>query len=236
MPAGANFSQQLESHTDAYLDSFQDGIDLLPELLAQYAAGDDYNETIESIEDFESDCDDRNLAIVALITNADPIDMGKLNTRINYNQSALVEFYRTVDVVVNITERIAHEIDMMQPPHDNVCFEGLQQMADEIADTTAVLAEIVDRFVHDLGTYEASDTLTDEIQAVRNMESRCDELRNDVIATAFADDSIDQPLMYRELAILFDDLANQMEDITEEIIIVASNAPGIVAEEGPDTN
>ncbi len=236
MSEGASFSQQLESHTDAYLDSFQAGIDLLPELLEQYAAGADYSETIESIEDFESDCDDRNLAIVALITNADPIDMGKLNTRINYNQSALVEFYRTIDVVVNITERIAHEIDMMRPAHDNACFEGLQRMAAEVADTTELLEAVIERFVRDLGTYEASDSLTAEIQAIRDMESRCDEIRNDVITTAFADDSIEQPLLYRELAILFDELANQMEDITEEIIIVASNAPGIVAEEGPDIN
>ncbi|QSG11644.1 YkaA [Halapricum desulfuricans] len=234
MTAGSSFSQQLESHTDAYLESFKAGIDLLPELLDQYAAGDDYSETITEIEDLESECDDRNLAIVALITNADPIDMGKLNTRINYNQSALVEFYRTVDVVVNVTERIAHELDMMRPPHDNACFEGLQEMAAEVADTTAVLEEVIERFVHDLGTYEASDSLTEEIQEIRDMESRCDELRNEVIATAFEDETIDQPLMYREFAILFDELANQMEDITEEIIVVASNAPGIVAEEGPD--
>ncbi|MFW6018195.1 MAG: DUF47 domain-containing protein [Halapricum sp.] len=235
MPAGASFSQQLESQTDAYLDCFKACIDLLPELLDQYVAGEDYSETIEEIEDLESACDDRNLEIVAMITNADPIDMGKLNTRINYNQSALVEFYRTVDVVVNVTERIAHELDMMRPPHDNECFEGLREMASEVAETTDVLEDVIERFVHDLGTYEASDSLTEEIQAIRDMESRCDEIRNDVIATAFRDDTIDQPLMYREFAILFDDLANQMEDITEEIIIVASNAPGIVAEEGPDT-
>ncbi|MCU4717243.1 DUF47 domain-containing protein [Halapricum hydrolyticum] len=234
MTAGASFSQQLESHTDAYLDCFKACIDLLPELLDQYAAGEDYSATIEEIEDLESECDDRNLQIVALITNADPIDMGKLNTRINYNQSALVEFYRTIDVVVNVTERIAHELDMMQPPHDNACFEGLREMATEVADTTELLEEVIERFVHDLSTYEASDSLTDEIQGIRDMESRCDELRNEVITTAFADDSIDQPLMYREFAILFDELANQMEDITEEIIIVASNAPGIVAEEGPE--
>lgn len=234
MAADAGFGEQLEAQTDAYLEPFSDCIRLLPDLLDQYAAGEEYSETVERIQALESDCDRRNREIVALITNADPKDMGVLNTQINYNQSALVEFYKTVDVVVNVTERIAQELEMMQPAYDNKCFEGLREMAEEVAETTATMEEVVGRFVHGLGTLGGSDTLTDEIKAIRDMESRCDEIRNDVISTAFSDDRIEQPLMYREFAILLDELANQMEDITDQIIIVASEAPGIVTEDGPN--
>lgn len=234
MPTDADFGDQLESKTDAYLDRLNDCVRLLPEILDEYAADGEYRDTLDRIQTIESECDRLNRNITALITNANPDNIGLLNTRINFNESALLEFYKNVDVVANLTERIAQELVMMQPSHDTDCFQGLQEMAEQIASMTTTLEDVVERFVHNLcNTYE-SDTLTDEIQSVRDMESRCDEIRNDVITTAFSDDGIDQPLMYREFAILLDELANKMEDITDQIVIIASKEPGIITEADPN--
>lgn len=234
MPTENDFGDRLESKTEAYLDRLNDCVRLLPAVFDQYQAGADYQETVDEIQSIESELDEMNRRIVAMITSAGPADMGLLNTRINFNESALIEFYNTVDVVANLTERIAQEIVMMQPPHDTECFAGLLDLADEIVGMTSALDEVVRRFVRSLSTAGATDTLTEEIQSIRDAESRCDELRNDVIATAFRDDDVADPLVYREFAILLDDVANKMEDITDQIVVIASKEPGIVTETDPD--
>lgn len=234
MSTETDFGKQLESQTDAYLDRFIDCVRILPELLDQYENDGPYRDTVERIQALESECDTMIRDIKALITNAGADDMGLLNTRINYNQSALIEFYQNVDVVVNLTERIAQELQMMQPPHDTDCYRGLVEMAEEVASMTTTLEDLVERFIHTLAHTQGSDTLTAEIQSIRDAESRCDRIRNDVITTAFSDDSIEQPLMYREFAILFDELANKMEDITDQIVVIASNEPDLVTEADPD--
>ncbi|WP_135664651.1 DUF47 domain-containing protein [Halorhabdus rudnickae] len=233
MPNDADFGDELESQTDAYLDRLDKCVGLLPILLEQYEAGEDYTETVERIGDLESEGDRMIRSITSSITNSDPEDMGLLNTRINYNQSGLIEFYKQVDSLANVTERIADEIAMMQPPTDTDCYQGLREMAEHVADMTETLEEVVERFVHGLGTTSGSDTLYDEIKAIRDMESRCDSIKNDVIRTAFADEETAQALMYRELAILFDDLANTMEDVTDQIIVIASDEPGLITEVDP---
>ncbi|CCQ33986.1 Protein of unknown function DUF47 [Halorhabdus tiamatea SARL4B] len=233
MAEKSDFGRELESQTDAYLERLDDCLGLLPQLLEEYENGEDYAATVERIGDLESEGDTMIRSIISSITNSDPEDMGLLNTRINYNQSGLIEFYKQVDSLANVTERIADEIAMMQPPTDTECYQGLREMAEHVADMTETLEEVVERFVHGLGTTSGSDTLYGEIKAIRDMESRCDSIKNDVIRTAFADEETAEALMYRELAILFDDLANTMEDVTDQIIVIASDEPGLVTEVDP---
>ncbi|ERH08010.1 MAG: hypothetical protein J07HN4v3_00375, partial [Halonotius sp. J07HN4] len=45
-----------------------------------------------------------------------------------------------------------------------------------------------------------------------------------------------QPLVYRELAVLFDELANTIEDLTDRITVISSDEPGIVTEGDPDSS
>lgn len=60
---------------------------------------------------------------------------------------------------------------------------------------------------------------------VREAESRCDALRNDVIETAFADESVTRPLLYRESALRFGTLVDTMEDVVDQLVLVSSNEP-----------
>ncbi|OYR81898.1 hypothetical protein DJ84_11850, partial [Halorubrum ezzemoulense] len=105
-----------------------------------------------------------------------------------------------------------------------------REMADRIAEMTDVLADVVEGFVRGLARADATETLAEGIESIRALESECDDLRNDAIETAFADGSIDQPLVYRELAILLDELANTIEDLTDRIVVIASKEPGIVTD------
>jgi len=234
MSSEADFGEQLETHTEEYLVKFEDCVTLLPDLFDQYTAGESTAETVERIETLESDCDDIIHDINSSITNAGPGEMGLLNSRIHFNASALLEFYKNLDTVANLVERIADELVIINPPHDNECFEGLHEMANHAVTAVAELRELVSTFIHNLCDADASDSLIDEIARIREIESVCDDIRNGVIEQAFADDAIEQPLVYREFAILLDELHNTMEDITVQIIVISSNEPGIVTEPEPD--
>lgn len=235
MTTDTDFGASLESRTAAYCDRLGDCAALLPELFDHYANDGEYRETVERIESIESECDQRRRSITAAITNADAKEIGLLNTRINHNQSALIDFVNELDVVANHTERIAQELEMMQPDPDAAAFERLAAMADPIVEMTDVLSDVTERFIHGLARSDATETLTDGIEAIRELESRCDELRNDAITTAF-ETGVDQPLVYRELAVLLDELANTMEDLTDRIIIITSEESGIITEVDPDVD
>jgi len=234
MTSDVDFGASLESKTEIYLEQLIECTELLPELLAEYAAGNDIGDRIEQIESIESDCDRTRRTITASIANADSREIGLLNTPITFNQSALLDFYKELDVVANHTERIAQELEMMHPEPTNECYEQLQTMAVTITEMTQVLSEVVKRFISGISRNGASETLTDEIETIRRLESRCDKSRNNVIATAFASD-LTQPLVYREFAVLFDELANTIEDVTDRITVISSEEPGIVTESTPNS-
>ncbi|QKY17531.1 DUF47 family protein [Halorubrum sp. CBA1229] len=236
MSTDADFGERLEEHTETYLDRINDCVALLPRALDEYASDGPYRETADEIAAIESECDGLVREIRGVITNAGPDDIGLLNTRINFNESALLDFYTELDVVANHTERIVQEVIMMRPDADVDPFGDMREMAARIVEMVAVLGDVVARFVHGLARSDATETLTEGIESIRALESECDELRNDAIATAFADDAIGEPLVYRELAILLDELANTIEDLTDRIIVIASKEPGIVTEADPDAD
>ena len=234
MATDGDFGERLETQTDAYLERIHDCVRLLPVALEAYETTDDPAETVAEIGTIESECDERVRELTAVITNAGPDDIGLLNTRITFNESALIDLYKTLDVVANHTERIVQEVVMMRPPADVEPFADMREMADLIVEMTAALESVVGDFVRGLTQSDVTRTLVDDIETIRGLESACDERRNDAIATAFADESIDAPLVYRELAILLDELANTIEDLTDRMIVIASTEPGIVTEADPD--
>ncbi|MFC6753779.1 DUF47 domain-containing protein [Halorubrum tibetense] len=226
------FGDRLESRTGAYLDRLIDCIELLPEAFDRYEADGKYRDTVERIATIESECDDVNREITGSITDSGPQDIGLLNTRINFNAASLIELYNDLDVIANHTERITQELVMTRPEHGTEPFDGLTEMATETVTMAEQLREVVEQFVHGLTAPDETVTLTEGIETVRAGESRCDAIRDDVIATAFDGGRTADALLYREFAILLDELANTMEDVTDRIVVIASDEPGIVTEAG----
>ncbi|TKX52737.1 DUF47 domain-containing protein, partial [Halorubrum sp. SS7] len=141
MPTDADFGERLETRTVAYLDRIDDCAALLPRALDEYAADGAYGETVDEIVAIESECDDLVRGLTALITDAGPDDIGLLNTRINFNESALLDFYNELDVVANHTERIVQEVAMMRPDAGAEPFGDMREMAERIAEMVAVLGD-----------------------------------------------------------------------------------------------
>jgi len=234
METNADFGTMLESRTATYLDRLGECANLLPVLLDRYADGDRPEETLEQIEAVEGECDQIRRSITATIANADSQDIGLLSTRIKFNQSALLKFYKDLDIIANHTERIAQELTMIRPSPEVDSYDGLREMAAVIVEMTEELSDVVSRFIQSLARTNASETLTDGIERIRDFESQCDTIRNDVIKSAFEND-IEEPLVYREFAVLLDELANTIEDLTDQITVISSEEPGIVTEANPDS-
>mgnify|MGYP006271491619 CR=1 FL=1 len=228
-----DFGTSLETQTATYLDRLADCNALLPTLFEAYADGDDTDELLAEIEAVESECDDVRRSITAAIANADSRDIGLLSTRIKFNQSALLDFYKELDVVANHTERIAQELTMMRPSPAPDCYDPLAEMPAVIVEMTEALVDVVDRFIRGLARSDTTETLTEGVERIRDLESECDRLRNQVTASAF-DSEVDQPLVYRELAVLLDELANTIEDLTDRMTVISSEEPGIVTETEPE--
>jgi len=230
MTDDADFGDRLESRTETYFDRLIDCIDLLPEAFDRYEADGEYHDTVDRIAAIESECDDLNREITGSITDSGPEEMGLLNTRINFNAASLIELYNDLDVIANHTERITQELAMTRPEHGTDPFEGLAEMAVETVSMATTLQEVVERFVRGLTAPGNTVTLAEGIETVRDGESRCDAIRDDVIETAFDDGRTADALLYREFAILLDELANTMEDVTDRIVVIASDEPGIETE------
>jgi len=76
MSTDADFGEQLETRTVAYLDRIDDCVALLPRALDEYASGGAYDETVDEIAAVESECDELVRGLTALITDAGPDDIG----------------------------------------------------------------------------------------------------------------------------------------------------------------
>jgi len=233
MEAGTeDFGGELVAETERYLERISECVSLLPELLEQYASGAAYGGTVDRIQELERDCDRASRHICRLITNADPGEMGLQHARVHFNAPSLVALFQRIDGIANVVERIAEELAATTPPRNDDCLQGLQEMADHAVTGVDVLGRAVAAFVRVLCIPSQSATVADDIAAIRDTESRVDDLRNRVTATAFDDETVVQQLVYRELAVHCDRLLDIMEDVTDRMGIVASGVPGLVVDPG----
>ena len=163
MSPRTDFGATLESQTETYLGKLTECTDLLPTVLTAYADGEEYAATTTRIEEIESECDQLRRDITASIANADSKEIGLLNTPINLNQSALLDFYKQLDVVANHTERIAQELGMVQPEPANDSYDQIQEMAALIVEMQEVLSDCVARFSTRLASNKSTERLVAEI-------------------------------------------------------------------------
>lgn len=224
------FEDQLLSETDAYLNRVEDCVFQLQTLLDQYVAESSYKGVVDLISEIESDCDQLNRRISALISNSNARKLGIKLTRLHVNSRPTIQLYQLLDEIANAVEQFAEEIDAISPPIDEPCLDRLREMADIAIRTMTVLKEAVTDYVRVLCQPDTAITLTAEIGRIRTAESRCDKLRTEVIATAFSDGPSPTALVYRELALLLDQVVDTMEDVTDQMILIIGNQSWIEIE------
>jgi len=188
----------------------------LPRLVDQYAAEEPYRRTVDRICEVESDCDGANRRLGTLLSNAAVEDLGLRLTHVHLNAGATIDLYRRLDDVAD-AEQFAQELAAIEPPRSVACLDLLREMAEVARRTVPVLAGVLTDYVESLCDPYESATIGEGIARVRRAESECDDLRNEVIATAFAGD-VPVPMVYREFAHLLDAVVDAMEDVADRIV------------------
>lgn len=224
------FEDRFVSQTTSYLDRLEACVTLLPELLERYGDGEPYQQTVERICDLESDCDARNRHISALIADADVEQLGIRLTRIHLHSGQIIELYGLLDEIANTAEQFAEELVAIDPRPAARPLEVLAEMAAKIVSTTTHLHRAVETYVHALCHPNEPTAIVDAVQQVRDAETDGDALRNEVLATAFDDAAIENPLVYREFALLLDSILDAMEDVTDKMIFISGNQSWIDVE------
>jgi len=125
---------------------------------------------------------------------------------------------------------------MMRPDADTDSFRDMREMADRITKMTAVLGDVVERFVRGLCAERRHRDAHRRHRGDPRSGKRVRRPPQRRHRDRLADTDIDQPLVYRELAILLDELANTIEDLTDRIVVIASKEPGIVTDTDPDAD
>lgn len=230
----ASIDSQLQAETETYLSDIAGCVRLLPQLLKNYSRGRGFEETAAEIRRLESQCDERNRQISGLLSNATSKEMGLRNSRIHLNATQVLELYQQLDDIVNTVERIAEELITVRPPRIRSCFQQFQEMTECATTAMAALEEVVTTFTQLLCSYEKTGLIAEKIETIRAAESSCDRIRNELTADVFADESVAQPLIYREFALLFDQLTDSIEDVTDQVVLISSGESWISTETAPE--
>lgn len=226
---GDHFSDRLVSQTSTYLDRVTGCVEETPALVEQYAEDGAYARTADRIADLESECDRIHREVSSLVAAAGAADLDIRLTRLHLNSRETVRVYHLLDEVANAVEQFAADLVALAPARDRDCLDLLAEMAASAAAAMPHLRVAVGEYVRLLCDAEASRTVADEVARVRAAESACDDTRNALVRTAF-DDGPPRPLLYRDLALRLDAVADTMEDVTDHLVVVAGTRPWIEVE------
>lgn len=214
---------RLVTQTTTYLDQVATCVDSLPTLVEQYAADDHYQATVGKISEMESRCDRTNREISSLVADADVRDLGIRLTRVHLHSRQTIELFHLIDDVANAAEQFAEELAATAPERRPEQLQLLQEMASIAADTVSSFRCLVTAFVKVVTAPECEAVVVKEVDTIRDAESDCDELRNELLRTAFESDGVRTPFLYRELALQLDEIVDRMEDVTDLLIRVSGN-------------
>jgi uncharacterized protein Yka (UPF0111/DUF47 family) len=223
-------SSRIASETATYTDQISECVSLVATLLDRYATGEPHRETAERIRAIESDCDETVRRTTALIADASVDDVGLRNTRLHLNTPPVVEMYQRLDEVANAAETVANDVVTTGPPTAEPYAGRFREMAEHATAAMAALADAVRTVVELLCDPTRTGSIADAVGTVRDAESACDRLRNEATAAAFADESLDCPLLVRAFAGSLDALVDAMEDVTDQLRLVSSTEAWLTAE------
>lgn len=225
MPDGDSntLEDRLVTQTATYLDQVADCVDCLPPLVEQYAADEHYQSTVDQISTIESRCDRTNREISSLVADADVRDLGIRLTRVHLHSRQTIELFQLIDDVANSAEQFAEELAATAPERRPEQLDLLTEMAAVAVETMSAFRRLVTAFVKVVTAPECEAVVVSEVATIREAESDCDGLRNELVQSAFEDDGVRTPFLYRELALQLDEVVDLMEDVTDLLVRLTGN-------------
>lgn len=218
------FERRLDSLTTRFVERIATCLERLSELVSLYSNGEPYDQCVRRIRDLESECDRTYRSVAAHVSTANVRDLGIRLTGIHLNRNQLLHLFDHLDEIANGAERFASDLDAIAPRRVDDCFEGLQDMITSARAGIRFLEEIVPGFVQSLIDPDEEMSIVEVVGPVRRIESHVDELRDEVIATAFESEPLAVALVYREMALQLDGVVDTMEDVTDQMLLVGGDS------------
>lgn len=224
------FADRLVSETETYLDQTEQCVSVLPEVLAAYP-DDDYGSLVDRISALESDCDRTKRRLCGLVAHADVRDLGIRLTRVHLHGGQTIELFTVLDEIANAAEAFATDLAAFRPVLPQARRELLHEIAARAVEAMTALRAAVRDYVAVLCNSEASTDIADDVRRVRDAESDCDRLRNELVTAAFAGkEGCASALVCRELVADLDDVVDAMEDVTDRMVRTTGSDLAVDAE------
>jgi len=211
----------LESLTASFCDGVRGCTALLPPALGAVVDGEAeaFAETAADAAAVESTCDERIRALRDHFVELDPTLTG-----VYLQARDLLELFSRLDAVANAVEDALAGLASMEPSL-GPAGEPLGELAELAAASAARLADAVESYVRALCTGEPSRVDRDAVEAVRDAENRCDDLKRGALAAAFAPGLSVNGLAIREVTLALDAVPNAVEDAADYLSFLGNVAP-----------
>ncbi|QLC34530.1 DUF47 family protein [Halarchaeum sp. CBA1220] len=193
----------------------------LPVALAAYRDGDTeaFHESAAEAAAAESACDDYARDLRTALATLDP-DL----TGVYLRARDLLDLLSRLDDVANAVEDALAALASMAPDLD-ASGDALIDLGTLAARATERLCDAVAEYVAALCADESPTIERETIDAIRDVEHRCDDLKQDALAAAFAPGLSVNGLAVREVTLALDGVANTVEDAADQLAVVASATP-----------
>ncbi|MFB6303940.1 MAG: DUF47 domain-containing protein [Haloferacaceae archaeon] len=226
--SGTEFVALSETYTDRVVDC----VGAFHALVERYADGRPHDDPLRRVREFETICDVTNRELsrtLAGFRDGGSTPFVREGVRID----DLIGLYQALDGVANGAERVAEELDAVDPalPADRAA--GLRTMASLAVDAVALLADVVDDYVRALCDPASSARIRRPVERIRGLESQCDELRNRIVARAFADGGDATALTCYLLATNADAVVDAAEDVTDRLVYASGGRSWVDLPSGP---
>lgn len=215
--------EEVVTECHQYVDRISDCVSLTATLLDECADGTSMDETVERIRSLESECDRSNRRITGAIADTDVEEFGLLNTRVVLNTTETVAVFQHLDEIANAAEHIADELAAVGPSPVAPYLDRLRELAACAVEGMSAVATAVTEFVELLFTPTETGSVSSAVATVRDVESTCDDVRRGLIREAFENECQAGALLVRDLAHHFDALVDAMEDVTDQLVLIASS-------------
>lgn len=209
----AEHTADVADRTGTYLTAVEDCLVVLPQALAVYGDTQAFADATAELGRQESVCDDYRRRLCGAVGRARPEF-----TALYLRGAELTELFTMVDAVPDAAETFVRDLDAMSPTLTGPTAERLADIAALACEANALLTEAIEAYVRALATDDSPPAIADAVDRITELESQCDQYRDEIVARAFEGRSTADALVVRELVRSLDAIPDAIEDAADQLV------------------
>jgi uncharacterized protein Yka (UPF0111/DUF47 family) len=217
-PGPAEYTTDVAEKATAYLTAVEDCLVLLPQALAVYDDARTFTDTTAELGQQESVCDEHRRRLCGAVGRARP-EFSALYLR----GAELTELFTMVDAVPDAAETFVRDFDAMSPALAEATARRMQDMAALVCQASELLTRAIETYVRALVTDDSVPPVAGAVERITELESQCDQYRNEIVARAFEQQSTADALVVRELVQSLDAVPDAVEDAADQLVFCWSD-------------